>query len=372
MMREPKLPTQVRHTPLIKEASRLHLAATFTIPTATPHTMTEPGTRALESQVGGHDGVLSTEDGSLIIKPSLARELDFYQKLQRDVSLGALLPYTPKFLGTLQLEGSVDETQTENLVPNILDIKLGTVLYDETASPEKIQRMIETARKTTSFETGIRLTGFQVYDNVTGVAVHTSKAYGRSIKPSQLSEGISMFFPCGDSVGLPLDILVPILNGIRDEIADIRQVYASLEMRMAGASLLVVYEGDRERAAAALKKYEECDDAEDDEEEEEDDNDDSATKIGPPFVVKLIDFAHTSFVPGQGPDEGVLLGMDNVVKLLDGRLKELNDKVSGAATVDTRNASAGTSVWRYPSPRALNAAEALSGFFVAFKRTGSV
>jgi 1D-myo-inositol-tetrakisphosphate 5-kinase/inositol-polyphosphate multikinase len=48
------------------------------------------------------------------------------------------------------------------LKPNILDIKLGTVLYDATAPPEKVQRMIETARNTTSFETGIRLTGFQV------------------------------------------------------------------------------------------------------------------------------------------------------------------------------------------------------------------
>jgi len=48
------------------------------------------------------------------------------------------------------------------LKPNILDIKLGTVLYDETASPEKVARMEKTAKETTSFETGVRLTGFQV------------------------------------------------------------------------------------------------------------------------------------------------------------------------------------------------------------------
>jgi hypothetical protein len=46
--------------------------------------------------------------------------------------------------------------------PNILDVKLGTVLYDEDAPPEKVARMEKTARDTTSFETGIRLTGFQV------------------------------------------------------------------------------------------------------------------------------------------------------------------------------------------------------------------
>lgn len=48
------------------------------------------------------------------------------------------------------------------LRPNILDVKLGTVLYAEGASPEKIARMEKTAQETTSATTGIRLTGFQV------------------------------------------------------------------------------------------------------------------------------------------------------------------------------------------------------------------
>jgi 1D-myo-inositol-tetrakisphosphate 5-kinase/inositol-polyphosphate multikinase len=48
------------------------------------------------------------------------------------------------------------------LKPNILDIKLGTVLYDESASPDKVKRMLETAANTTTLKTGMRLTGFQV------------------------------------------------------------------------------------------------------------------------------------------------------------------------------------------------------------------
>ena len=46
--------------------------------------------------------------------------------------------------------------------PNILDIKLGSILHDHDATPEKKARMEKTARETTSFETGIRITGFQV------------------------------------------------------------------------------------------------------------------------------------------------------------------------------------------------------------------
>lgn len=46
--------------------------------------------------------------------------------------------------------------------PAILDIKLGTVLYDEDAAPEKKARMIEKAKQGTTWEMGMRMTGFQV------------------------------------------------------------------------------------------------------------------------------------------------------------------------------------------------------------------
>jgi 1D-myo-inositol-tetrakisphosphate 5-kinase/inositol-polyphosphate multikinase len=46
--------------------------------------------------------------------------------------------------------------------PCVLDVKLGTQLYDEDASPEKARRMEEVSRATTTGTTGLRLTGFQV------------------------------------------------------------------------------------------------------------------------------------------------------------------------------------------------------------------
>ncbi len=48
------------------------------------------------------------------------------------------------------------------LKPNIVDIKLGTDLYNDEVSPEKKEQMQNAAKRTTSWETGIRLTGFQV------------------------------------------------------------------------------------------------------------------------------------------------------------------------------------------------------------------
>ena len=158
----------------------------------------------LTSQVGGHPGLSTSEDGSLLIKPALAREVSFYQHLNSDPVFASLRPHVPKFYGTLRFEGNIEggnpETfreapkdgkdkclftwkvgqeiarvfitkihsiVLENLAnrfskPNILDIKLGTKLYDEEASEEKKARMIKTAAATTSLTTGIRLTGFQV------------------------------------------------------------------------------------------------------------------------------------------------------------------------------------------------------------------
>ena len=232
--------------------------------------------------------------------------------------------------------------------PNILDIKLGTKLFDDEASEEKKARMIQKAKDTTSLETGMRLTGFQVssvqrlalggffllnssvlqfqvYDTSTGQAVNAPKSYGRSIKPSGLPDGIAKFFPIHSersTQGLPKEQLLSVIEVIREIAAMIRDAFAQVEIRMAGGSFLIIYEGDVERAKQGIALLEEEGVEEEDGDEDEDEDEDD-TKPGPPCLVKLIDFAHTMVVPGEGPDEGVLLGMDTTLKLLDGRVAQI-------------------------------------------------
>lgn len=68
------------------------------------------GHKSLSSQVGGHPGVQSSEDGSLIFKPCLPAERDFYQLLvSGDERFSKLFNWTPKFYGTLRLEGKVKD-----------------------------------------------------------------------------------------------------------------------------------------------------------------------------------------------------------------------------------------------------------------------
>jgi 1D-myo-inositol-tetrakisphosphate 5-kinase/inositol-polyphosphate multikinase len=74
--------------------------------------MASASTHPLETQVGGHAGVSTTENGSLLIKPAVPTELAFYQRLQQDPNLEDLRAFTPTFLGTLELMGKVDEASS--------------------------------------------------------------------------------------------------------------------------------------------------------------------------------------------------------------------------------------------------------------------
>lgn len=117
---------------------------------------------------------------------------------------------------------------------------------------------------------------------------------------------------------------MPILEHIEEDIKEIREALSNTELRMVGGSLLVIYEADWERAQAGLKWLEEYNsDEEEDDEDDEEEEQEGKKRPGPPYLVKLIDFAHTKVVPGQGPDHGLLKGVDTVLSLLDGRIEEV-------------------------------------------------
>lgn len=144
--------------------------------------------------------------------------------------------------------------------------------------------------------------------------------------------------------GLPRETLLQILEGIREELQDIRDVVSETEVEMISASLLLVYEADWEQAKVGLEALdhliqvedssndqmdEEGEDSfEDDAEEGEDDGgeeeeEEELRKV--PYDIRLIDFAHTRTAPGRGPDQRVLFGLDTTLKLLDGRIAEVRE-----------------------------------------------
>ena len=187
----------------------------------------------------------------------------------------------------------------------------------------------------------IRLTSQQVYDLNKNVPIITPKSYGKSIKPADLPDGIARFFPVPSSAGkaktttpspltsspsesgpvvgtgLPANILFPILINLRESVFTIRDELSKVHLRMVGASLLIVYEADWKRAEEGFDSWYK-------EEDEDEDEERGKEKPGSPYTVKLIDFAHTRLKPGQGPDEGLLKGLDTVIQLLDGRIEQVH------------------------------------------------
>ncbi|KAG8911532.1 hypothetical protein FRC01_005665 [Tulasnella sp. 417] len=315
-----------------------------------------------DGQVGGHAGVMSVEDGSMIIKDSLPKERAFYALLGTHEALAPLRDYVPEYMGQMKLTGSIvlRNVAYEFKKPNILDVKLGTVLYDEDADETKKARMIETARKTTSLESGVRLTGFKVWDPSKNDYEQTPKSFGKSIKVSQLPEGMAKFFPAAAIQDRAL--LTAVIDGIIGEVQEIKEIFEKVEMRMVGGSLLIVWEGDEEALKASLSATEELPEGgltgkhkaeaaaaapaaaeralkevevevtgiakggaaeEESAETSSSLSTSSSKKLSLGYAVKMIDFAHTRLAPGEGPDKGVVLGMETTLNLLKGRKAEL-------------------------------------------------
>ncbi|GAA5826544.1 hypothetical protein JCM11251_002418 [Rhodosporidiobolus azoricus] len=336
---------------------------------------------AFAYQVGGHAATIQASplSAATLCKPSAPRERAFYEQLGPSLADGNFVgEWTPAFYGTLRLEGKVGKEGVlekldtagneaggvdpemlvlENLTyrflrPNVLDIKLGTQLYDEEASEEKKERMRKAAASSTSGETGIRLTGFQVWDSASQSYVQTPKPFGRALTSPELPLGIARFFypplsppssaessgrvdsPSATPAPLPTDLLLPVLRTIERRLEQLEKVWEGLEMRMRGGSLLLVIEGDAHALEAALLRPEEADD--DDASVSSTSTSDSAGNASPstllPLEVRLIDFAHTrGLIEGEkGPDEGVLKGLKTVRELVGGLRRKLESGEQGA------------------------------------------
>lgn len=179
--------------------------------------------------------------------------------------------------------------------PNVLDVKLGNVLHEPDATPIKKAKMIQQSITSTSWETGIRLTGFkvglrpdiadrQVWQPKKRRYRIASKVYGRTLSKETLHKGIAAFF--ADSPYLHC-----VLQSAIDQVSQIITAVEGVEYRFVGSSLLVVYEDTRS-------------------------------------TVRLIDFGRARAAPGEGPDEGVLFGLRTFHTLLQDRLDRISPDAS--------------------------------------------
>ncbi|CAD6888920.1 unnamed protein product [Tilletia laevis] len=334
-----------------------------------------PRLQSFDAQVAGHPStVFRTRGGQVVVKRSLLAEvLFYYQNFTQYPTLApgrGLSEWTPRCHGAVTLSeaddvknkaksslpDSVIQTAPllpklldlspplfvdsdpsvipanalvlENILhgfvsPNVLDIKLGTQHWDENSTPEKKERMIKSAQACTSANFGVRLTGWQTWDEARQQPFSVSKLFGKNIlTQDELELGARLFFcsprPTEDTdryneivtgseassphridslPSLPAELVHRVVSqGLAPQLEEICQLVKHVEWRVRGGSVLLVFEGNQ----AALER-----------------------KLNDPFSepatyckARLIDFAHATVVPGQGPDEGYVQGLQTSIALL--------------------------------------------------------
>ncbi|KAJ5746139.1 hypothetical protein N7520_011321 [Penicillium odoratum] len=184
------------------------------------------------------------------------------------------------------------------------------------------------------------------------------KWYGRSFNESNVKEGFATFL-AGAKAGT-VDRSKMIARRIVEELKNVQQVLESEESRMYSSSVLVIYEADPEAMEIALEEEKRLSEQPQDEDVQGEDDDEvnfefneeafelvdaqgmpqKAINISidpqinqiPEFDLgddeddedtpkvhdlRVIDFAHAKWTPGEGPDENVLKGIRGLIKILE-------------------------------------------------------
>lgn len=243
--------------------------------------------------------------------------------------------------------------------PNILDVKLGARLWADDAPPAKREKMEREAKETTSEALGLRIAGMRIWEgiecadqggrNVDGYRAY-DKFYGRNFTPETVHRGFEDFFLIQEGQPPDKNIQTVIRKFIKD-LEGLQLVLEAEESRIYSSSLLFVYEGEMSALQDAIEHapslvetstdndmvrdggespnnvfvLHEADGATIYETDETDGTDESdgveEWQFSAIQALKLIDFAHAQWTPGQGADENLLHGIKNVIKILRNLIK---------------------------------------------------
>ena len=333
---------------------------------------------------GNSDGVLSDPSGAVVIKPCSQAEADFYHSVAKEEH-SRFAAFIPTFMGTLELNSEPDPAAAvartaimnpaeagqsitgsphaipnapvvekawapsnggkiktnlavvlENVAalfknPNILDVKLGARLWDDNAPPAKRIKLDKVAEETTSKSLGFRIAGMRTWQGATASAGSGGilkdgyrlydKHYGRTLTSETIRQGFEDYFLLerGGVIAnkSPLRIVV---KRFIEHLVELKSALENEESRMYSASLLFVYEGNRDALVDALarEKEEPANGVNGDEASEAEDDEQQVPAVQ---GLKLIDFAHAEWTPGQGPDENLLHGLRCTIEVLEGLLE---------------------------------------------------
>lgn len=145
-----------------------------------------------------------------------------------------------------------------------------------------------------------------------------NKLFGRGLKDAEVESAVRSFV-CVPGAGIDIYTAIKLLKAFNQEIKEVRELLEKTEVRLVGSSILFAYEGDgeafRRKEGELVRRAAEGGDGESESDDETE---------GPVlYRIKLIDFAHSRVVPGEGPDENILPGVRNIERIFN----DLYDKL---------------------------------------------
>ncbi|GAN03778.1 inositol hexaphosphate kinase 3 [Mucor ambiguus] len=302
-----------------------------------------------DQQVAGHDQLMALPTSDLIVvKPCKKKELEFYQDAH---SFPEFQDFLPECYGTVRAATESDlkilDDSALNLLhgftrPCILDLKMGSLLYDSEATDEKRMRMTRQSISTTSSSLGLRICGMKVYDPINKRYATYEKIYGKSRTADNTVEAILAYLFPTSSYGTQTEdyrtyvddntststtrekILTKYSRWVIECFIDtLKEIQESLidhpNLRLIGSSILFMYEGDRSAADKTWKQMLAEDKAAPLQDQAHEIVAETEDELPPKMCdLRLIDFAHSDWhADRKRQDPELLRGFENIIHILE-------------------------------------------------------